>query len=226
MSYDAIVFDMDGVLIEGWGTDPAVYAAAAERALSELGADASTDRIETLGAPAYSPAMAGCCRALGIDPEAFWTRRERVASRLSNERIDRGLRPAYEDVSTLSELADRCAIGVASNNRQATVAFVVDLLDLPVSAYRGRDPTTAGYRRRKPDSYYIECVLSALTAEAGADAADVEALYVGDRETDVEAAEDAGIDSAYLRRSHNRERTLSLDPTYELSGLDELLDVV
>jgi HAD superfamily hydrolase (TIGR01549 family) len=210
---------MDGVLIEGRGTHPAVYREAARRSLSELGVAATDERTRTLGAPTYSEAMAEACRALDLDPEAFWSLRERFASRLANRRIDRGARRAYDDLGVLPELAQRRAIGVASNNRQATVAFVVERLGLEcVSAYRGRDPTIAGYRRRKPDSYYLDRVLAELDAD--------EALYVGDRETDIEAAGAAGVDSAYLRRPHNRDHVLGTDPTYELDGLEGLHEVV
>lgn len=218
MNYDAVVFDMDGVLIEGRGTHPEVYREAARRSLSKLGVDATDGQAETLGAPAYSEAMAEACRALGLDPEEFWTLRERIASRLANRRIDRGARRAFGDLHVLPELAERCSIGVASNNRQATVAFVVEAFGLDcVSAYRGRDPTVAGYRRRKPDSHYLDRVLSEL--DAG------EALYVGDRETDLEAAEAAGADSIYLRRPHNRDHALGADPTYEFDGLEGLLEL-
>lgn len=217
--YDAILFDMDGVLVEGWGTHPPVYREAAERALSDLGAEATDRDLEILGATAFSEAIAERCRGLDLDPERFWERREHHASRLSNDRLDRGERPLYDDVSVLPTLAESLPLGVASNNRHETVRFVVEsLLPAPISAYRGRDPTVEGYRRRKPDTYYLDAVLRKLDAD--------DALYVGDRESDVEVAARVGIDSAFVRRSHNAGSTLSRSPTHEVEGLDTLVDLV
>ncbi|WP_331236139.1 HAD family hydrolase [Natronorarus salvus] len=217
--YEAVVFDMDGVLVEGWGTHPAVYREAADQALSELGAEAVDGQLKTLGETAYSETTAGACRDLGVDPEAFWERREHHASRLANDRLDRGERSLYDDVNTLTTLAESLPLGVVSNNRHETVRFVVEsLLPAPISAYRGRDPTVEGYRRRKPDTHYLNAVLRELDAE--------DALYVGDRETDVEVAAGAGIDSAFVRRTHNTDSTLARSPTHEIEGLDALVDVI
>ena len=48
------------------------------------------------------------------------------------------------------------------------------------------------------------------------------ALYVGDRENDMVAADNAGMDGAFIRRSHNQEVKLDRDPAYEIESLTEL----
>jgi phosphoglycolate phosphatase-like HAD superfamily hydrolase len=49
-------------------------------------------------------------------------------------------------------------------------------------------------------------------------------LYVGDSESDVEAARRAGVDVAFLRRTHNAERSLSVEPTYEVTSLHAVVE--
>jgi phosphoglycolate phosphatase-like HAD superfamily hydrolase len=52
-------------------------------------------------------------------------------------------------------------------------------------------------------------------------------LFVGDSESDVQVAHAAGLDSVFLRREHRADYELSVEPTYELSSLavlPELLD--
>jgi phosphoglycolate phosphatase-like HAD superfamily hydrolase len=79
---------------------------------------------------------------------------------------------------------------------------------------RGRDIGLDGFRRRKPDPHYLQEALGTLGVTAG--------LYVGDRQTDVEAAQAAGLSAVYLRREHNRDRTLRVTPDATVESLAEL----
>ncbi len=53
-----------------------------------------------------------------------------------------------------------------------------------------------------------------------------DALYVGDSETDVLAAHNAGLDSIFLRREHSADVTLSVEPTAEMPNLRALVERV
>ncbi|ERH08599.1 MAG: haloacid dehalogenase family hydrolase [halophilic archaeon J07HX64] len=210
--YEAVLFDMDGVLIQGRATTPEVYANAADDTLAELGADVSETERSVLRQPQFDRAMAERCRAVGIDPEEFWTVREGFASERANRRIGSEPRTPYEDTTVLATLSAR--LGVVSNNRRGTVEYVADkLFSGRFEAAVGRDPTLEGYRQRKPDPHYIERALGQLGVE--------NALYVGDRGTDLLAARRAGIDGAILRRDHGQ-GTLEETPTLDLTGLEEL----
>jgi phosphoglycolate phosphatase-like HAD superfamily hydrolase len=103
-----------------------------------------------------------------------------------------------------------------SNNHHSTIAFVLDFFDLRslFETYYGREKTIESLRVKKPNPHYIERALADLDSES--------ALYVGDSESDVIAAHDAGIDSAFVRRPHSRTVDLSTDPTYEVQSLYEL----
>jgi len=215
MNYDAIILDMDGVVIEP--TDRAVIR------------ESITDTFDEFGVHSPSPALVE--RLLdqevpietlrerhGIDPAEFWTRREHGASQAQIEVAGRGAKVPYDDVSVLDELPT--PLGLVSNNQRPTVDFLLEHYDLGCfeTAY-GREPTLAGASRKKPDPYYIERALADLSAET--------ALYVGDSNVDVEAAHRAAVDSAFVRRPHRADYDLEREPTYELStlaGLTRILD--
>ncbi|MFB6136586.1 MAG: HAD family hydrolase [Halobacteriaceae archaeon] len=218
MTYDAVVFDMDGVLVTGRHTDPAVYEAAVEAALAERGvaADADGETVSTLAKPDGAEQFRAACADLGVPADELWAEREARASELENERIAAGERALYDDVDALEDLPADRALGVVSNNRHATVEFVVDHFGLDrFGAAYGRDPTLEGFRRLKPDPHYVERALADLGATPSA------ALYVGDRRTDVQAAYNAGCDAALLDRPDVVPGE-GPDPTHRVDSLADL----
>ena len=208
-AYEALLFDMDGVLIRGRGTLTAVYEAAADDALDELGAEVPAAERGPFRQSQFGETMATRCREAGLDPETFWTTRERFASERANARIGSPPRTRFEDTAVLADLSK--PLGVVSNNRAATVEHVVaDLFPGQFTVAVGRDPTLEGYRRRKPDPHYIERALDRLGVD--------HALYLGDRKKDLLAARRAGIDGALVRREFNREVTVD-ESALEVDGL-------
>jgi len=216
-AYEAILFDMDGVLIQGRATAPAVYADAADDTLAALGVDVPADERARFRQPGFDERMAARCRAVGVDPGEFWTTREGFATERANRRIGDGTRPPFEDTAALAELP--VPLGIVSNNRAATVEFVAaELFPGAFAVAIGRDPTIEGYRRRKPEPDYLERALDRLEVER--------VMYVGDRETDLTAARRAGIDGALVRREHNDgvtvdDRALELDDLWAVRTLFE-----
>lgn len=209
-----ILFDMDGVVLEGRGTHPTVYDRAADAALTELGLEPDERRRAALREYEYE-SVERACTALGVDPARFWQLKERHASRLCHDRLRAGERGVYDDVAAIDALAAETTLALVSNNRHETVSFVADHFELPFDLVRGRDPTPEGFRRRKPRPDYLEETLERLDEDGG--------LYVGDRETDVVAASRAGLEAAYLRRPHNADTTCP-DGAIELESLSELLE--
>jgi len=213
----AALFDMDGVLLEGRGTDPGVHARALDDLLDDRGMEVADEHRATLSTYEYTDAFVDACAAVGVDPEGFYTARERrSAARTVDHAAGRAL---FDDVDALDRLPDRVAVGLVSNNYHRTVRFVVDHFGLTAfDVVRGRDVGPTGFERRKPNPYYLTETLDALGATEG--------LYVGDRETDVVAAERAGLDGVFLRRPHNADTELGVEPTAEIDGLDEVADVI
>ncbi|ACV47903.1 MULTISPECIES: HAD family hydrolase [Halomicrobium] len=212
-AYDAVVFDNDGVLIEP--TDRGRLARAVSDTFAEFDVTVDEARAREMVAAGAVP-DGDFEREYGIDPARFWERREAIASEYQRQAIRSGEKALYDDSDAVTALPHRT--GLVSNNQHATIEFILDHHDLGrhfETAY-GRVPTIEGARRRKPDPSYIEAALDDLGTRS--------ALYVGDSEKDVVAAQRAGIDSAFLRRDHRADLDLSATPTYEVADLYELAD--
>lgn len=212
-NYGAIVFDNDGVLIER--TDRQLLAEAIQQTFTEFGVTV-TEAVAREMVAADSPPDGAFEREYGIEPAAFWTRRESIASELQREAIRSGRKALYDDLDVLSTLPHR--MGVVSNNQHETIEFILDHHDLGqhFETFYGREPTISGANRKKPDPSYIEQALTDLSTR--------NALYVGDSEKDVVAAQRAGIDSVFLRREHRTDLDLSVTPTYDIPDLSRLVD--
>jgi HAD superfamily hydrolase (TIGR01549 family) len=210
-----VLFDVDGVLLQGHANDDAGYEAGLRRTLEEFGLTVTDAEREGLSGYEYDRTVVETCEAVGIDPEAFYETRERHSERWFADRVAAGARTCYADVTPLSGLAERYRLGLVSNNYDGVVRAVVDHHDLPPFAFvRGRDPGVDGFQRRKPDPHYLEVARTALGADHG--------LYIGDRETDLLAAERAGLEGVLLRRQHNADLDPVVEPAAELDSLAEL----
>ncbi|GAB3708075.1 HAD family hydrolase [Halorubrum pallidum] len=216
---EALLFDMDGVILDGWGTDEVVHARAVDDVLADRDLHASDDVRATLARNAYDDDFRAACETLDVDPAAFFRAREERSATRSVERLAAGTRRLCADVDAIDELADRAAVGLVSNNYDSTVAFVVDHFRLDAFAVaRGRDLGPDGFRRRKPDPHYLNEALDALDASDG--------IYVGDRATDVIAAERAGLDAVFIRRDHNADLDLDVEPAAEIESLRDLSPLI
>ncbi len=214
--YDVLIFDMDGVLLQGATSLPEVYQEAAVAALDSLDCTPTPSQENQIGQYHYDDRFVDCCRDLGVDPERVWEARETFADEFAIEWLRDGSRKPYPDTKRLTE--SRIPLAVVSNNRNRTVQFVAnELLSAEFEYVSGRDRTVAGFQRRKPEPYYLEQALSALGT--------TDALYVGDRGADIEAAQRAGIDGAFIRREHNAGITPEPEPSYDISGLDALVEM-
>lgn len=210
-----ICFDMDGVLLEGAGTPPQVYADAADEALAELGADPTPAQRADLRRHDIAD-VTDRCGELGIEPERFWELKDEYASRRTHDRIRSGERGFYDDIEAIGRLADLTPIGLVTNNRHATAEFVAAFVPFEFDVVRGRRPTFADFRRKKPDPTFL--------ADAFAELGAVDGLYVGDSVKDVVAADALELDSAFLRRPHNRDLDRPVGATYEIESLAALPD--
>jgi len=214
-AYDSIVFDNDGVLIEP--TDRERLYEAVRKSFDHFDVVAAEAIVRRAVEEDDLP-FDDVRDTHGLDPAEWWSRREAAAVEIQREEIRSGTKALYGDVEALFELDHTLAI--VSNNQHETIEFIVEHHELHehFETYYGRDPTVEGAGRKKPDPHYVERALEELGT--------TDALYVGDSEKDVVAAERAGIDSAFLRREHRRDLTLSVDPTYEFVDLRALVDAV
>jgi HAD superfamily hydrolase (TIGR01549 family) len=216
MTYDVIIFDSDGVLVNP--TDTETVRSAVEAAFREAGVPApAEEHVELFSSSVDVEALEEALGEYDLNLNAFWSIREEKSSKFQRELIRSGEKAPYSDVSLLEEFAETAELGVVSNNQQATIDFLVEQhgFDDNLSVVYGREMTLDGLRRVKPDPYYIEAALSGLDGD--------DALYVGDRESDILAAHNAGIDSALIVRPYGSTPALDERPTYRIRSFEDLL---
>jgi len=214
--YDAVVFDHDGVLVGRTPYD--TLREAAWDAFERVGVgDPDLSHVEDVAVGVDAATLTDICERYDVDPAEFWRVRDRVASEAQVDDARSGRKTPYDDVDVLRDID--ASLGVVSSNQQATVDSLLDHFGLAgrfETAY-GREPSVASLSRKKPSPYYIERALEDLGADT--------ALFVGDNESDVRAADNAGVDSAFIRRPHRREFDLSVQPTYEVDDLHDLVSI-
>ena len=215
MNYDAIIFDFDGVLLTGRGTPPGVYENATRELLRGFGNRNQEHWSASLQKPDNADEFREAARSLNLSPQHAWGYREATATRIERIWIESGQRRPFADTDELSTLGAKYPIGVASNNRHGVVEFCVNEFDWSesIDVIRGRFPTLADFDRLKPDPYFLNSVIDGLEATSP--------LFVGDRATDILAAERAGCDSALIRRPE-QPKPADASPTYEISSLADL----
>jgi phosphoglycolate phosphatase-like HAD superfamily hydrolase len=226
MEYDAVVFDNDGVLTTL--TDRDLLRRGIREAFAAHGVeepdDADVEAMMSVGVEDVTQV----CERHDIDAEAFWQRREEIVCERQIDVLRSGEKTLYDDARAVSSLGARA--GIVSNNQQRTIDHIVEQFDLDWAevAY-GREPTLAGVRRKKPTPYYLEQALSDLgvAIDDGPNDESVvteEVLYVGDSPKDVVAARRAGIQAAFIRRTHRTGVELPHEPAHEVESVEELVE--
>ena len=216
MSYDTVVFDNDGVLVGRTRFD--VLREATRRTFEDLGVDdPDPDDVKRMTIGATPGSVGTVCQTYDLDPTRFWRTRDSTVSKAQQVEAREGRKTPYDDLDELEELD--VEMGIVSSNQQETVDFLVEHFDgfEEFGAAYGREPTIHSLQLRKPNPHYIEQALADLHGE--------NALFVGDNESDVKAAHNAGIDSAFIRRPHRDDWELNVWPTWEIDGLADLHEI-
>jgi phosphoglycolate phosphatase len=212
--YDAVVFDNDGVLTERTGS--AVLRRATRAAFESFDLSPKRETVDELLRGVDPAWVVETCDRLGLDAAAFWRERDAQFTRFQVREANAGRKPTYDDVGVLDELD--LPLGVVSNNQHATIDHLFEVHDLHrhFETWYGREPTLESVRRKKPEPHYLERALDDLDAD--------DALYVGDKTSDVRAAHAAGADSMLVRRDHNRDLAPDPRPTYDVDSLHALTE--
>nr|WP_240334487.1 HAD family hydrolase [Halorussus sp. MSC15.2] len=203
MTYDTVVFDNDGVLVGRTSFDVLRDATLETFAKFDV-TDPDPDHVDDMTVGATPGRVDEICNEYDLAPKTFWKALDSTASRAQQMEAREGRKTPYDDIHTLGDLD--ASMGIVSSNQQETVDFLLDHFDVShmfETAY-GREATIKSLDRRKPNSHYIDRALSDLDADS--------ALFVGDNESDIRAAENAGIDSAFIRRPHRRDWELNVWP--------------
>jgi len=212
--YDAVIFDNDGVLVSRTPYD--VLQEAVWATFDAAGvADPDPSLVESMTIDVSPAEVRQVCDTYGLDPEAFWARRDRLSAERQQAEARAGRKTPYEDVPALDRLS--VPAGIVSSNQQSTVDFLLDHfgLDSYFGVAVGREPTLESLTRKKPAAHYLDQAIEALDAES--------ALFVGDNDSDMQAAENTGVDSAFIRRPHRRDHHPSPTPTHVVDDLHEIV---
>lgn len=212
--YDAVIFDSDGVLVSRTPYDALHEAAWA--AFDAAGvSNPEPAAVESMVVDVSAAEVRAICDRHDIDPTTFWTQRDRLSSERQRVEARAGRKTPYEDISALDRLS--VPLGLVSSNQQATVDFLLDYfgLDSYFSVAVGREPTLVALDQQKPDPHYLDHAVDALDADS--------VLFVGDNDSDIKAAANAGIDSAFIRRPHRRSHQPSPTPTHTVEDLHDIV---
>jgi len=212
--YDAVIFDNDGVLVSRTPYD--VLHEAAWAAFDDVGVDDPDPSLVESMVVGVSPAdVREVSETYDLDPETFWKHRDQQSAEHQQVEARAGRKTPYEDVSALDRLS--IPLGIVSSNQQATVDFLLSHfgLDSYFGVALGRQPTLESLDRKKPAPYYLDRAADALDADS--------VLFVGDNDSDIEAAANAGVDSAFIRRPHRYDHQPSPTPTHTVEDLHDVV---
>ncbi len=214
--YDAVVFDSDGVLVSRTAYD--VLHGAAWAAFDAVGvADPDQAAVESTVIDVSPAEVNRICEQYGLDPETFWAHRERLSTERQQAEARAGRKTPYEDISALDRLS--VPLGIVSSNQQATVDFLLEYFGLGsyFEVAVGRQPTLKSLDRQKPNPHYLRHAIETLDADS--------VLFVGDNDSDIKAAINADVDSAFIRRPHRLHHEPTPEPTYIVEDLHDIVSL-
>ena len=220
MTYDALVLDHDGVLVDI--INPETLRARFRRETVDefetLGVEPTDEVVETLYLSVAHEDVQSLAQQYDVDPARLWRCREDAIERILREAAKQGEKDTYDDVRLLT--AVDLPLGIVSNNQRRIVEFVTEYHGIRsyFDTIRAREPRLDSLRRKKPSPTLLREALADLCVE--------NPLYVGDTESDVLAAQRAGVDVAFLRRRHNGECELETEPSIEVTGLADVIELL
>jgi len=215
VTYDAVVFDNDGVLTHPTPLD--VLQEATREGFAAVGVDdPDPEHVERMTMHVTPEDLRAASGAYGVDPERLWYERDLAFSRKQVADMEAGRKPLYEDYEAVRGLD--VPRGIVSTNQHRTIEEILDYHGIrgDFRAYYGREMEPASLRRKKPEPHYLDLALADLGV------APERALFVGDSQSDVEAAANAGADSAFVWREHRADYDLSVEPDHEVETLHDL----
>ncbi len=227
--YDAVLLDMDGTFLDSGGRGDIKYKWAYDafkKTMRRYGIRLSTDEIrvlfwEPLLSLSGKKGVLSFCERFGLDPEKFWEHRERDVIEEKIKAIKRGEIKLYDrSEEAIKKLSESFSLAVVSDSQQECVDFAIEYFNLKdyFKVWYGRGSKLDDLEKRKPNPYYINKVLDEFGTR--------KAILVDDSPLGVEAAKNAGIDSALLVRERGgRDPALQkqVRPTYLIRKLSELL---
>jgi phosphoglycolate phosphatase len=190
-----VLFDLDGVLLDS-ESDLEWLNRALKDALEDLGVPTTEANLKKLY-PGGLDEFEESVNDFPGTPDEIWRVRDKyyVAKKVSM--IEKGKLEPFSDVSYIEKLKPEYSLGVISNSPKEVVDLFLKNYDLSgiFEDWVGRGSRLEDLKRIKPDPY--------LFGEIKRNMGEGQYWYVGDRESDAEFAENAGIDFLRLTRNEN-----------------------
>jgi phosphoglycolate phosphatase len=210
--YDFHLFDLDGTLVDAeWSYTRSVFDRVGDR----LGRRFS-DRGAYVLWHGLGGARGDTLREIGVDPTAFWPAFHDVEDPIARAEAT----ALHDDAARLLDHLDDVGgpAGLVTHCQRFLADPVLDRVDLD-----GRFDTVVCCTDEtgwKPDPDPIELAM----AELGVDPETQRGYYVGDGESDVGAAWNAGLDAVHVERVGHEDRGRCVLGDRRVTRLDELLD--
>ncbi|QKQ98135.1 HAD-IA family hydrolase [Candidatus Nanohaloarchaea archaeon] len=220
MAYNSVIFDMDGVLLNSLVDDEEWKYRAVGHALKEKDIDpeelSRKDKNAVLGDRGYKACLKKSSE-LGVDPREIWSLVAQETTTARREQLENGNFELYPSAEkTVKDLHQRdIPLAVISNAPESAVKTMMEYFDLKqyFKFYAGIR-NFEDLRDRKPHPNHLELAKAELKRNPF--------IYIGDSDSDLRAAENAQMDSAWVRR-HGEAQT---GHSFEVDSLEEIVDHV
>lgn len=217
MKYGSVIFDMDGVILNSLVDDEAWKFNAVKQAMSETRINPerlSKKEMELFLGDHGREKCIEACEKYDLDPSDVWKLIAETTSLARIQQVKSGDFRLYTDARTFLDAVHRDdrKLGLISNAPESAVETTMKFFELKdyFDYYRGVE-NFEDLKLRKPHPDHIQIAEAELKKKPS--------LYIGDKESDILAAKNAGIDSALVNRKN---RTSEVNPEYEVDDLEDL----
>ncbi len=217
MTYDALILDYDGVVVNILDKKARVKACLRFAREEFRGNEFLLHRrsMQTLAHSVSPEEVQSLSERFDTPPETLWRCRDDLHASVVTEAAQNGEKKPYPDVQALYELD--VPVGIASNNQRRVVERITDEYGLTsrFETIHAREPVLESLKIKKPAPTFLRRAQTDLDASRP--------LYVGDKQKDIIAARRADMDVAFMRRTHNANTVLDYEPTYEVENLEDVV---
>lgn len=221
MEYNSVIFDMDGVILDYEGENFNWIYSLVRDALEQKDVDAENLSRSELDAFLGERGVQDCveiCNKYDVDARTVWTELADATTYARAERIENGnfcLFPEAKGV--LRQLHEEgMEMALVSNAPESAIEVMIENYGLRkyFEYFRGIS-SFDDLSDRKPHPDHLNFAKAELKHGPF--------VFVGDSESDIIAAQNAGMDSVWINRDGG---SIDTRPDYEIEDLEELLRVV